>query len=139
MNTELDRQIDEHLREFQTTLESAGFWGRVGFGNRPCVVVVDFMRGFTDTSCPLAGSFDREVEVTRRLLDQTRRSNRPRVLVSSLVDEGVWATKIPANRWLVAGSEWVKLDERLEQAEGDLTIVKRYASCFFGTELLGCW
>ena len=42
---------------------------------------------------------------------------------------------MPNNEWLVEGSEWVEIDERLERQPRDMLLVKKYASCFFGTDL----
>ncbi len=52
-----------------------------------------------------------------------------------LQEAGIWIRKIPSNSWLVEGSEWVEIDERLEQRPHETTLVKKYASCFFGTDL----
>ena len=46
-----------------------GFGGRQGAGERPAVVVVDFIQGFTDPASPLACDADAAVEATRSLLD----------------------------------------------------------------------
>jgi nicotinamidase-related amidase len=54
---------------------------------------------------------------------------------SELQEAGVWIRKIPSNKWLVEGSEWVELDERLGRRPREMLLVKKYASCFFGTDL----
>ncbi len=41
----------------------------------------------------------------------------------------------PSNSWLMEGNEWVELDERLGRRENEMLLVKKYASCFFGTDL----
>jgi nicotinamidase-related amidase len=102
--------------------------------------VIDFINGFTQEQSPLACALDAELAATRSILDAARTADVPRVLVGSAYDPqleeaGVWSAKIPSNSWLVEGSEWVQFDERLGRAPSDMTLVKKYASCFFGTDL----
>ena len=54
---------------------------------------------------------------------------------AALDEAGRWQLKVPNNEWLVEGSEWVEIDERLERQPRDMLLVKKYASCFFGTDL----
>jgi maleamate amidohydrolase len=54
---------------------------------------------------------------------------------AGLQDAGVWIRKIPSNHLLVEGSEWVEVDERLGRRDSEGVLVKKYASCFFGTDL----
>jgi nicotinamidase-related amidase len=51
-------------------------------------------------------------------------------------DAGIWALKQKGARTLTAGSEAVKVDPRLDRRPADLLLVKKYASCFFGTDLV---
>jgi maleamate amidohydrolase len=119
---------------------SRGLGGRVGFGARPAVLVVDLVRGFTDPRSPLAGDLDPQIAATNTLLGVARRGDVP-VLFSTvaydagLQDAGVWIRKIPSNHLLVEGSEWVEVDERLGRRASEGVLVKKYASCFFGTDL----
>ncbi len=104
------------------------------------MLVVDLIRGFTDTRSPLAANLDAEVAATRSLLEEARTASAPIIFTTvtydaALEDAGVWKLKIPASSWLVEGGEWVEIDERLERQDGDQLLVKKYASCFFGTDL----
>jgi len=141
MNEDLERLTREHLAEMHERMSAKGFAGRVGFGERPAVLVVDLIRGFTDERCPLASDLDAEVANTRRILEAARAAGAPVVMSTvaydeSLSDAGVWSRKVPNNEWLVDGSEWVQVDERLARQPGDMLLVKKYASCFFGTDLM---
>lgn len=140
MSDELTRQVEAAFSEQLRTLGERGFAGRMGYGRRPALLVVDFINGFTDTRSPLAGNFDGEVAAARTLLDLARPAGVPVVLSTvtydpALQEAGVWTAKIPANSWLVEGSEWVEVDPRLGRDERDMLLVKKYASCFFGTDL----
>lgn len=117
-----------------------GFGQRVGFGKRPALLVVDLITGFTDLRSPLAGELDSQLEATNALLAPARAAGIPVIFSTvaydaDLQEAGLWIRKIPSNSWLVEGSEWVQVDKRLEQRPGEMTLVKKYASCFFGTDL----
>ena len=51
-------------------------------------------------------------------------------------DAGIWALKQSGARTLTAGSEAVKVDPRLGMQPKDIVLMKKYASCFFGTDLV---
>lgn len=117
-----------------------GFGSRVGFGQRPALLAVDFITGFTDLRSPLAGELDAQLAATSQLLVPARAAGVPIIFSTvaydaELQEAGIWVRKIPANKWLVEGSEWVEVDKRLEQRPNETTLVKKYASCFFGTDL----
>ncbi|MEE8138940.1 MAG: N-carbamoylsarcosine amidohydrolase [Thermoanaerobaculia bacterium] len=120
--------------------QKKGIGARIGFGRRPAVLVVDFMRGFTDPGSPLGSNLDREVEATVRLL-QGARQRRISVLFTvtlyepGFADGGLFIAKVPSLRILERGSEWVELDPRLERRELETVIEKKYASAFFATPL----
>ncbi|HEV7825198.1 MAG TPA: isochorismatase family protein [Mycobacteriales bacterium] len=117
-----------------------GLGGRVGFGARPAVLVVDMIRAFTDPECPLGSDLTPQLTAIGRVLAAARGSRVP-ILFSTVVydrelgEAGVWIRKIPANAYLVEGSPWVEVDERMGRLPAEQLLVKKYASCFFGTDL----
>jgi nicotinamidase-related amidase len=130
----------EEYERLRTEFKNKGLGGRIGFGQRPALLVVDLIRGFTDTRSPLAGELDGQLEATRQLLASARDADVPVIFTTvaydaDLQEAGKWIRKIPSNSWLVKGSEWVELDERLGRREDEMLLVKKYASCFFGTDL----
>jgi maleamate amidohydrolase len=118
-----------------------GFGRRIGFGERPAVVVVDLMKGFTDPALPLGSNLDDVVEASGRVVAAARRAAAP-VLYTvlwyepGLGDAGVWALKQDALRTLTYGSEATELDPRLGRLAEEPTLLKKYASAFFGTDLV---
>jgi hypothetical protein len=46
--------------------KSRGFANRVGFGNHPALLIIDFIKGFTDLSSPLASNLDAEIAATKQ-------------------------------------------------------------------------
>lgn len=117
-----------------------GLGGRMGFGRRPAIVVVDFIKGFTDLRSPFGSDLTAEVEASSILIAAARAQGVPVIFSTivydeSLVDAGLWVRKIASNKWLVEGSEWIDIDPRLDRQPGETVVVKKYASCFFGTDL----
>jgi nicotinamidase-related amidase len=51
-------------------------------------------------------------------------------------DAGLWGIKMKGSLTLKAGTEAVKIDPRLDMRPSDSLLVKKYASCFFGTDLV---
>jgi nicotinamidase-related amidase len=123
-------------------LEDRGFGLRMGFGQRPAVLVVDLLRAFTDPNMTLGSNLDNEVAETNRILDAAHHYNVP-VLFSIVQyeekdsnDAGAWNLKHKGSPTLMAGSPGVEIDPRLHRRVDDLIILKKYASCFFGSDLI---
>jgi nicotinamidase-related amidase len=117
-----------------------GLAGRVGFGRRPAVLVIDFILGFTDPESPLGSELDDELDATLRLLEAARKHDRPvffttTVYEDGLADAGLFPLKVPSLAILTRDSRWVEVDPRLERRPAEIVIEKRYASAFFGTHL----
>lgn len=130
----------EEYQRLRSQFKEKGLGGRIGFGSRPALLVIDMIRGFTDSRSPLAGDLDEQLEATQELLARARAATVPVIFSTvaydaDLQEAGKWIQKIPSNSWLVEGSEWVELDDRLERQSNEMLLVKKYASCFFGTDL----
>jgi nicotinamidase-related amidase len=130
----------EEFRRLRREFQAKGYAGRVGFGQRPALLVVDLVPGFTDLRSPMASDLESVLRATQSLLAAARKAAIP-VFFSTIAydpdlhDAGLWRKKIPSLDWLVAGSEWVQVDPRLGQRRGETTISRKAASCFFGTDL----
>ncbi len=127
-------------KDVQQDYQRKGLGESVGFGQRPAIVVVDFIKSFTDPASPLGSNLDAEVEATARLLALARRKRAPVVFTTVAYDPnfreaGVFITKLPALKLLVKGSEAVEVDPRLGMLPDEHLLVKSYASAFFGTSL----
>lgn len=117
-----------------------GLAGRVGFGRRPAVIVVDFIVGFTDESSPLASDLAQELTATSELLTAARDRSLPVFFTTTAYDAemseaGLFPLKVPSLRTLIRGSRWVEIDPRLNRHPAERLIEKCYASAFFGTPL----
>lgn len=132
------RTIEEDLKFFA----ARGFGKRVGFGNRSALIVIDIVNAFTDDSMPLGANLDKEIEQTNRLIDEAHAQNLPVIYSTVAYDEddfkdaGIWALKQDGLSTLKAGTPAVEPDSRLHREPSDLIISKKYASCFYGTDLV---
>lgn len=113
---------------------------RLGFGARPAVLVVDFARGWTDPASPMADDFDAPVEACAQLLAAARASATPIAFTIVAYDEdeldaNLMLRKTPRVRMLTTGSPLIEVDPRLMPGAGELVLVKKHASAFFGTPL----
>lgn len=132
----------QDTQDKHTIYERAQMGHKLGYGQKPAVVVVDFQLGFTaPEQSPLAGNLDAEVAATNEIIAAARKKGVP--IIFTVVgydphrqdDAGLWPQKVPSLRMLTLGSDLVELDPRLDRQDGDLVIVKKYASGFFGTYL----
>jgi maleamate amidohydrolase len=119
-----------------------GFGIKIGFGERPALIVIDMLKGFTDSNMPLGANLDSQIAAQTPLVDVAHERGIP-VIFSTVIyeeenikDAGVWALKQSGGRTLTAGSEAVKVDPRLPMKPKDILLAKKYASCFFGTDLV---
>lgn len=117
------------------------FTGAVGFGARPAVLVVDFIRAYTTPGAPLyAEAVTQAARRARPLLEAARARAAPviftRVQYSAHGAEGgVFVRKVPVLRTLVAGARSAEIVPELQPDPRDTVLVKQYASAFFGTPL----
>jgi maleamate amidohydrolase len=118
-------------------------YGRViGWGTSPALLVIDYTRAFTDPALPLGANLDRELAATVRMLEAAREAEIP--IYYSIVcyeekdlrDAGLWAKKMAGVMTLRAGTPEVEIDPRLERRADEAILVKKYASVFFGTDLV---
>ena len=119
---------------------SRGFGNKVGFGQKPALLIIDFIKGFTDTACPLGSNLDAEVSATKQLLEIFREKELPVHFTTTAYDEamvsaGVFVKKVPSLAHLKFGSNWIEIDDRLAPISGEVVWTKHYASAFFGTAL----
>lgn len=130
--------MNEWLPSTQNEYERKGLGARVGWGEKPALVVVDFARGFTDPSVGIGTDYSAELAATAALLEQFRAGGLPVKFMTvaykpDYSDAGTFIKKVPALSVLVEGSELVEIDDRIKPAAGEAVITKKFASAFFGT------
>lgn len=133
-------KIPDQYKETFDLYQKRGLAGRVGFGQRSALIVIDLICAFTDPRSPLASNMDTQIQAINRLLELARERQVPIIFTKvaydvNLQEAGIWIRKIPSSDCLVEGSEWVEIDQRLHRRPNEMVLVKKYASCFFGTDL----
>ena len=110
-----------------------------GMGQKPALIIVDVVVGFTDPACPLGSEADAVVAANIELMNAFHQADLPVVLTTVVYHNeeqaSVFRARVPALNLLTPDSEWVKFDPRLPITEDDLQLEKRHASSFHGTTL----
>ena len=110
-----------------------------GMGQRPALIVVDVVVGFTDPACPLGSEADDVVQANVELINAFHQAQMPVVLTTVVYHNeeqaSVFRARVPALNLLTPDSQWVQFDPRLPIVETDLQLEKRHASSFHGTDL----
>ena len=110
-----------------------------GIGQRPCLLVVDATKGFTDPASPLGADFSDEIEEIAGLMRYANSKSWPCFLSSvvyrSETSARIFREKLPALNVLTPESKWVEIDPRLPELKTNTVFEKCYASAFFGTDL----
>ncbi|MDW6023413.1 isochorismatase family protein [Mesorhizobium sp. BAC0120] len=128
----------EQVRELY---ERSGFGGRVGFGERPAIVVIDLARSWLDDSSPQGSSrLEPVLFHTIKLLEAARTNGHPVFFTTMAFAagevSGPYGQKmihLSRRGSLDAGSEMVALDPRLGRRPDEPLLVKPRASAFWGT------
>lgn len=119
-----------------------GFGRQIGFGANPSVIVVDLINAFTNENMPLGAPLEKVVEATSEILAAARSHHLPIFYTSvayedsDLKDAGLWISKMKGLTTLRLGTAEVEVDRRLGRLVSEAQIIKKYASAFFGTDLI---
>ena len=117
------------------------FDGRLGFGKRPALLIVDFINAYVTEGAPLfAPDVVTAVNETILLLSLAREKQIPVLYTKVLYnknfrDGGIFIQKVPVLKTMVEGEPLAEIVPQLTPIESDIIIVKQYASAFFGTSL----
>lgn len=110
-----------------------------GLGERPALLIVDVINGFTDPSCPLGSEASSVVDANRQLMERFHQQNHPVYLTTVVYDSDeqapVFRARVPALNILSRGSRWCDIDARLPLLPSDIIVEKTHASAFHETGL----
>lgn len=128
-------------KELRAFYRSKGAGRKIGFGERPAVLVVDFFKTFTDINSPFGCDLKTRLVETRRILDAARKARVSIFFTIACYEpqdsKRLWLMKQPFRPELFApDSDWIRVDPSLERQSHEAVISKKYASAFFGTDLL---
>ena len=120
-----------------------GFMRRIGFGERPALILIDLANAWTREGNPFTcDGMDVIIPGVQRLLTAARAKGVPVVYTTTAyavtdgphTDMGLWHRKIPVEV-LQLGTDAVAIDERIAPESGEQVLVKKFASAFHGTNL----
>jgi nicotinamidase-related amidase len=115
---------------------------RLGFGERPALLIVDFVRAYLEPESPLYAGVESTLEDCIELLGEARRAGVP-VFWTNVeyepggADGGVFYRKLPALNVFDRGSPLGDFAEGLEPRDDEPVLTKQGPSAFFGTSLSG--
>src|SRR5262249_55137268 len=107
-------------REDEEFFKARGFGIKIGFGERPALIVIDMLKAFTDPSMPLGANLDAQIEAQQPLIKVAHDRGIP-VIFSTVIytdtdlkDAGLWGIKMKGSFSLKAGTPAVEIDPRLK-------------------------
>jgi len=121
---------------------SGGFGSSLAPGQRPALLVIDFVRAYLVEGSPLYAGVEPARAAAQALLEAARRARVP-VFHTNVQyqpggrDGGVFFRKVPALACFEAGArpDLASFAVGLEPIAGETVVTKQYASAFFGTSL----
>lgn len=136
---ELRRPLYAHLDALRMRYHERGWGGRVGFGTRPALLVIDLARFWTDPRNTQMGSpLDSVVDATCRLLAVAREAAVPVVFTTYAHDPADPPSPHDGKLHLRLGpgdERLFEVDPRLGRRPTEKLLAKKYASAFKGTNL----
>jgi maleamate amidohydrolase len=128
--------MDKRQENYRGVFDSA-----LGFGHKPALIVIDFMKAYTEVGSALyTPAVVEAMHASVDLVNKAREKNIPVIYTKVLYqnggfDGGLFVKKIPVLQSLVEGEPLAEIDPHIAPIKGDIVLIKNYASVFFGTSL----
>jgi maleamate amidohydrolase len=127
-------------KSLENDYEGAGYNKRLGFGERPALILIDYVEAYFDKSSPLYADVDDALASGIRIRDAARRSRVPVIYTNVVftkggINGGMFIKKVPTLHIMEQGGPMGAWPKGLEPKEDELVISKQYPSAFFGTTL----
>ena len=112
----------------------------IGFGQRPALILVDFVEAYFDKSCELYANVENELASALRIRELAAEKGVP-VIFTNVVyqtggaDGGIFYKKVKPLHHFQEGEPMGAWPQGLTPKENELVISKQYPSAFFGTSL----
>ena len=112
----------------------------VGFGQRPCLLLIDFAHAYFDPKCPLYANVDVSLASALRVRAAATVAGIPVVLTKVTYDPkglsgGRFFEKAAPLEAFLPGRATGEFTAGLEPTEDEIIVTKQYPSAFFGTSL----
>lgn len=119
---------------------AGAFDGRLPFGQRPALLLIDLVEAYLQPESPLYAGIEAALASAVRVTAAARTAGIPIVFTNveyqpGGADGGVFYRKVPALKVFDRGSPLGAFPAVLAPQDGDIVITKRYASAFFATHL----
>lgn len=136
--TDLRGPLLQHIAHLRDRYLNRGWGGRVGFGKRPALIVIDLAKFWTQPEAQIGSDLESVVGGACRVLAAARAANIPVFFTTFAFDPA--DPPSPQNRKLHLNlspdnERQFELDSRLARRPNEKLIRKRYASAFKGTNL----
>ena len=130
----------EQKTDLGADYKNAGFGGKLAFGRRPALLIVDFVRAYIEPGSPLYANCASAFESAKRVLAGARAARIPVIFTGvefepGGINGGVFFRKVSALKVFERGSRLAEYCDGLEPQPGEWLLLKQYASAFFGTTL----
>jgi len=127
-----------HLRDLREKYLQRDWAGRVGFGKRPALIVIDMAKFWLHPTMQMGSNLDPVIQSCCRVLSAARAAGIPIFFTTYAYDpanppsphDRKLKMRIPAD-----SSDLFEIDPRLERRPTEKIVYKRYASSFKGTNL----
>ncbi len=132
------REVDLTTKE--EAYKRGKFGGKVGFGKKPAIVVVDLQKGFTMPGTAPGRDMTKEVLATAKITKAAKAKNI-RAFYTRVgynkdgSDLGVFGKKVGILKKFTRDSVLYEMDERLKIDKTGIVFEKHWPSAFFGTHL----
>jgi maleamate amidohydrolase len=118
----------------------AGFGGRLPFGKKPALLIIDVVMAYLDPASSLYGGFEPALASCEVLVAAARKAGIPVVFTNVVyqaggLDGGMFFRKVPALKAFLKGSPLGDFPPSLQPLDNELVVSKQYPSAFFGTSL----
>lgn len=119
---------------------AAGFGGKLAFGAKPVLLIVDVVMAYLDPRSPLYAGVEDALASNVRLAAAARASGVPVIFTNVTYepggfDGGMFFRKVPALRAFERGSPAGAFPPSLQPLADEMVLSKQYPSAFFGTSL----
>tara|TARA_Y100001970_G_scaffold138225_1_gene170108 strand:+ start:10339 stop:10965 length:627 start_codon:yes stop_codon:yes gene_type:complete len=116
------------------------FGNKIGFGNKPSLLIVDFTNSFADPMILGGGNINEAIQNTKILLDLFRKKQLPVFFTKVILDpktdnDLLFAQKAPALLEQTINTNQSDIVKDLTPRNNEVVIEKKQASAFFNTNL----
>jgi maleamate amidohydrolase len=120
--------------------QAAGFGGRLAFGRKPALVIIDVVQAYLDPASPLYAGVEAARDSNIRLVEAARAAALPVIFTNVLysaggADGGVFYRKVPALKCFLGVTALGAFPPGLTPRPDEMVVSKQYPSAFFGTPL----